>query len=163
MSVGTIWNPGMMSSLRTDWRTPRRLFEMLNREFHFSLDLCATPDNTLAPHWIEPDEDSLSKEWWSLSNGEAWWCNPPYGRGLGDWIEKAYRTSRTADSPTIVMLLPARTDTKWFHNYCLKGEIRFLRGRLHFDDGGGRAPFPSMIVVFRPSAQEKPTLKGAER
>ncbi len=159
MSVGTIWNPGMMSSLRTDWRTPRQLYKMLDQEFRFSLDVCAEPSNAVSRtmHFLDPNEvDALTVSWLPLVPGSVW-CNPPYGRKVGDWIGKAYRESGSSNSPTVVMLLPARTDTKWFHDYCLKGEIRFLRGRLQFDDSGGRAPFPSMIVIFRPPVQGVPT------
>lgn len=148
-AVGTIWNPGMMSSIRTDWATPRQLFEMLHHEFDFVLDVCATAQTALCGRWIHKGEDALSQNWETLSLGGSIWMNPPYGRKVGHWIEKALRESATS---TVVCLLPARTDTSWFHDYCLKGEVRFLRGRLYFDDNhspGSRAPFPSMLVIFR--------------
>lgn len=137
---------GMMSSTRQDWATPWRLYETLNREFHFTLDVCADPSNAKATEfWTE---GSLERKWLPRTNG-AVWCNPPYGREIGRWVEKAYRESRGFFP--VVMLLPARTDTQWFHDYILdKAEIRFLRGRLYFDDAAkARAPFPSMIVIFR--------------
>ena len=148
-TVGRVWaTAGMKSSIRTDWATPRSIFEMLDREFHFDLDACATEATATLP-----------RNFVSMALDQAWehrvWCNPPYGRTLGRWVEKAYRESRLGS--LVVMLLPARTDTQWFHDYCLRGEIRFLRGRLEFDDAkrgrDGRAcrcPFPSMVVVFRP-------------
>lgn len=144
--VGRTWNAGVMSSIRSDWATPRTLFEMLDKEFHFTLDVCADPQTAVCEEFFS--QDALTRHWVPLKDG-AVWCNPPYGRAIGDWVERGYRETRHYG--TVVMLLPARTDTQWFHEYCLKGEIRFLRGRLSFDDQKtrGRAPFPSMIVIFR--------------
>jgi phage N-6-adenine-methyltransferase len=149
--VGTIWNKGMMSSVRQDWATPRTLFEMLSKEFHFTLDVCATAETAVCEEFFF--SEALERHWVPVVDGSVW-CNPPYGRKIGDWVEKGYRESRGYG--TVVMLLPARTDTQWFHDYCLKGEIRFLRGRLSFDDQKrkSRAPFPSMLVIFR--AREQP-------
>lgn len=148
--MSTCHTPGMFSSLRQDWATPRTLFEMLDREFNFQLDVCATAETACAPRWIHKGEDALRQDWEALAAGQAIWMNPPYGRKVGDWVEKAYRTS--THGATVACLLAARTDTSWFHDYCLKAEIRFLRGRLCFDDKRkGRCPFPSMIVVFRPT------------
>ena len=79
--------------------------------------------------------------------GATVFCNPPYGRDLGAWVRKGYEEARKPGTK-VVMLLPARTDTKWFHEFCVKGEIKFLKGRLKFGDGKGTAPFPSMVVVF---------------
>jgi phage N-6-adenine-methyltransferase len=142
--VGRVWQTsGMSSSIRTDWATPVTLFSMLDREFHFQLDACATEITTTCPAWF--GSDALARIWAPVT-----WCNPPYVRLIGDWIEKGYRESQHGN--TVVMLLPARTDTQWFHDYCMRAEIRFLRGRLCFDDRPnrvGRCPFPSMIVVFR--------------
>lgn len=141
----------MMSSLRSDWATPRNLFEILNQEFQFDLDACATNSAiSKCARYFSPKENSLSEKC-------CWrrrvWVNPPYGRGLGDWVEKGYRSALIGDrqlTEYVVMLLPARTDTSWWHDYCMKGEIRFLRGRLSFDNQRkGRAPFPSAIVIFR--------------
>jgi len=131
-----------MTSLRSDWATPRKLFEWLDREFHFELDACANAGNAALTTFFT--HGSLDKPW-----AKRTWCNPPYGRGMGLWILKAVEESRRGN--TTVMLLPARTDTSWWHEYILpNAELRFLRGRLNFDDGGGRAPFPSVIAVFRP-------------
>jgi len=142
----------MFSSLRQDWATPRALFEMLHREFHFVLDVCATAETATTPRWIHKSEDALIQDWEKLAIGQAVWMNPPYGRKIGDWTEKAYRTARHGS--VVVCLLPSRTDTSWWHDYCMKGEIRFLRGRLCFDDKRrGRCPFPSAIVVFRPGGK----------
>jgi len=137
----------MMSSIRQDWATPRQLFEMLDREFHFTLDAAADSSNAKCEEYFGCG--SLDRPWVPLKDG-AIWCNPPYGPRLGNWVEKAFRETIGRKYGVAVLLLPARTDTKWFHDYCLKGEIRFLRGRLNFDDTRhARAPFPSMIVIFR--------------
>lgn len=155
-SVGSILSPGMRSSLRQDWATPTQLFYFLNREFEFDFDACATRHNAKCANYYDPRINSLSTDW--ASSGKSIWCNPPYGRSIGEWIRKGYETSLAGS--TVVMLLPARTDTVWFHSYCLKAEIRFLRGRLRFDDERrGRAPFPSMIVVFRAA----PSNQGAKQ
>jgi phage N-6-adenine-methyltransferase len=140
---------GLMSSLRQDWATPSQLFETLNREFQFALDVCATADTAKCRRYIDKAEDATGCNWEQLSCGQACWMNPPYGRDIGRWIEKASREARLGC--TVVALLPARTDTSWFHAYILgKCEIRFLRGRLEFDGTKrARAPFPSMIVIFR--------------
>ena len=150
-SVGRIWNPGVMSSVRMDWATPWRILKMLSAEFNFALDACATPETAVCKNFFSPPfQDALSDSW-DVFDGSAVWCNPPYGRAIGKWVEKAYRESGHGN--TVVMLLPARTDTQWWHDYCMKGEIRFLRGRLNFDDTRrARAPFPSAIVIFRPGS-----------
>ena len=147
MRISSTWNKGMMTSVREDWRTPRSLFHFLDLEFHFALDVCASPQNFMVPAYYTVEDGSLDRSWGTIE-GTAAWCNPPYGRKIGDWIYKAWAESQRG--ATVVMLLPARTDTRWFHDYCLKGEIRFLQGRLCFDDlRRKRAPFPSMIVIFR--------------
>jgi len=151
-AVGRRWNAGVMSSVRTDWSTPRQLFEMLDREFHFTLDACATSKNLPRPgiEHIDPSiSNALIRPWVPLEQG-AVWCNPPYGKELPWWIYKAH-AENAMHFLTVVMLLPARTDTKWFHQYCLdRAEIRFLQGRLSFDDNRRkRAPFPSMLLIFR--------------
>jgi phage N-6-adenine-methyltransferase len=145
VQVGALWNSGMMSSLRQDWATPKVLMELLHKEFHFTLDVCAAPDTAVCEEFF--GSGALDRCWVPVQAG-AVWCNPPYGREIGKWVEKGFRES--ADHQPVVMLLPARTDTQWFHDYCLNGEIRFLRGRLNFDDlKPSRAPFPSMLVIFR--------------
>ena len=138
----------MMSSLRADWGTPATLFKTLDAEFHFVLDVCATAETTKCPRWFNKSEDAFTKKWGKEANGRPIWMNPPYGREIGAWVAKACQESRLG--ATVVCLLPARTDTAWFHDYCLKGEIRLIRGRLSFEgQRKGRAPFPSMIVVFK--------------
>ena len=132
------------SSESVEWATPQFLFDALNMEFGFTLDVAATPENAKCSRFFSKDQDGLKQDW----SSEIVWMNPPYGRHIGKWIAKAFYAAQ--NGATCVCLIPARTDTSWFHKYCLKGEIRFLRGRLYFNDGDGRAPFPSVIVVFRP-------------
>ena len=130
----------IFTSLRPDWRTPKGLFDELNSEFKFDIDVAASSGNALCEKYYTEKDNGLIQPW----EGKVW-CNPPYGRGVGVWVKKAY------ESPCLsVLLLPSRTCTSWFHDYCLKAdEIRFIRGRLKFDDGEGRATFPSMVVIFR--------------
>jgi phage N-6-adenine-methyltransferase len=134
-------NKEVMFSSRTDlWETPQGLFDELDAEFHFDLDVCALPENAKCEKYYTPEQDGLSQEW----NGVCW-CNPPYGREIGKWVRKAAKSGTT-----VVMLLPARTDTKWFHDYILhRAEVRYLRGRLKFGGGKNSAPFPSMVVIYR--------------
>lgn len=143
-------NTDVMFSSKTDlWETPQALFDELNNEFHFSLDVCAIPENAKCEKYYSPEVDGLRQSW-VVSDGAAW-CNPPYGRQIGKWVQKASETSTCGQ--TVVMLLPARTDTKWFHEYIYKKdfvEIRFLKGRLKFGNSENSAPFPSMVVIFMP-------------
>ena len=126
-----MFNKHLFSSLRLDWQTPKALYDALDGEFHF--DPC--------PH--VPAFDGLAVEW-----GTCNFVNPPYGREVGKWCEKAM--SESHKGKTVVMLLPSRTDTQWWHDVVMKAdEIRFIRGRLHFDGHRSGAPFPSAIVVFR--------------
>lgn len=136
---------GMMSSNTPEWATPQSFFDALNREFSFTLDPCSTHENAKCEKHYTKEEDGLSKDW----GGESVFCNPPYGRELPKWVKKCYDESRHA---TVVMLIPARTDTSYFHDYIYgKAEIRFVRGRLKFNDGKQGAPFPSMVVIYRAS------------
>lgn len=119
-------NNALFTSKTGLWETPQEFFDKLNREFDFTLDACATPE-----------QDGLSMPW-----------NPPYGRQVGQWVKKAYMSAQTG--ALVVMLLPARTDTAWFHDYIYRrAEIRFVRGRLKFGGSRNSAPFPSMVCVFR--------------
>ena len=135
---------GMFSSKTDLWATPQDLFDKLNEEFHFTLDVCALPENAKCERYYTPEIDGLSQKWDGVC-----WCNPPYGRAIGKWIEKASKARE--EGATVVMLLPARTDTRWFHDYVYKdyAEIRFIKGRLKFGGAKNAAPFPSMIVIFR--------------
>jgi phage N-6-adenine-methyltransferase len=127
-----------------EWPTPQWLFNSLNAEFGFTLDPCATPANAKGRKFFAKAEDGLSRDW----SHDVVFMNPPYGRVIGRWMRKAYESSRTG--ATVVCLLPARTDTDWWHRYVMKGEIRLLKGRIKFEGAQHAAPFPSAIVVFRP-------------
>ena len=138
----------MFSSKSEDWETPQDFFDSLNQEFHFSLDAAASDSNAKCPIYFTKRENALLKNW----GGYSVFCNPPYGREIGAFVKKAYEESKKPNT-SVVMLLPARTDTKWFHEYILgKAEIRFLRGRLKFGSAVNSAPFPSMVVIYRKGA-----------
>ena len=123
-------NSALFTSIRPDWRTGMAIQRQLEHEFQFTLDPC--PPN--------PEADGLVISW----EGHRVYCNPPYGRYVLDWIHKH------KEAELAVYLLPARTDTEWFH-YCVKeaDEIRFIRGRLRFDGATENAPFPSVLIIFR--------------
>ena len=141
-------NTDLMFSSETDlWSTPQEFFDELNDEFHFDLDVCALPENTKCERFFSPEQDGLKQKW-----GGCVWCNPPYGRTVGRWVQKAAQSAQ--DGTTVVMLLHARTDTRWFHEYIYQKpnvEIRFVSGRLKFGGSSNNAPFPSMVVIFRPT------------
>ena len=128
-------------SHKTDlWETPQDFFDRLNDEFHFNLDVCALPENAKCKRYFTPEVDGLKQDWVGTV-----WCNPPYGRQIAKWVKKAAESDCT-----VVMLIPARTDTGWFHDYIYgKVEIRFLRGRLKFGEAKWNAPFPCMVVIWR--------------
>lgn len=140
-------NQGMMSSNTDMWATPQDFFNELNAEFNFQCDVCATNDNAKCDKYYSPEEDGLQQEWQGVC-----WMNPPYGRQISPWVKKAYESS--LNGATVVCLLPARTDTKWWHEYCMKGEIRLVKGRLKFGDGKNSAPFPSAVVIFGSKAKQ---------
>lgn len=145
-------NTELMFSSKTDlWSTPQDFFNKLDDEFHFTLDVCATAENAkCAGYFTEgmlQDSEGLPMYWHS-EPVRTIWMNPPYGRTIGLWVRKAWQTSQLGD--TVVCLLPARTDTKWWHDYCMRGEIRFIKGRLKFGGQKNSAPFPSAVVIFRP-------------
>ena len=133
-------NQGMFTSKTDQWATPQDFFDKLNEEFGFTLDVCALPENAKCNAYYTPEINGLEQLW----HGTCW-CNPPYGRGIGEWIKKASE----ADA-TVVCLVPARTDTAWWHDYAMKADdIRFIRGRLKFGGSKNSAPFPSAVLVFR--------------
>ena len=139
-------NNGLMSSKSCEWATPQKFYEELNNEFVFDLDPCATIENHKCDTFYTKEINGLKRSW----GGHRVFCNPPYGKEIGKWVEKAYKEN-LLNNVFIVMLLPARTDTKWFHNWIYKksnAEIRFIKGRLKFNDGKQSAPFPSMIVIY---------------
>ena len=135
---------GLMSSNTVEWATPKAFFDELDKEFHFTLDPCCTIQNKKCKKYYTKEDNGLSKNW----SGETVFCNPPYGREIVDWVKKCHWES--LKGTTVVMLIPARTDTSYFHDYIYKKhEIRFVRGRLHFNESKQGAPFPSMVVVMR--------------
>lgn len=130
-------------SSKTDlWSTPQEFFDKLNVEFGFDLDVCATPDNAKCDSYFTKDDDGLKQVWSGVV-----WLNPPYGRGIGQWMHKANEAAK--DGAIVVCLVPARTDTKWWHDYVIHHEVRFVRGRLKFGGSKNSAPFPSAVVVMR--------------
>lgn len=143
-------NTEVMFSSKTDrWATPQDFFNELNKEFHFTLDVCALPENAKCEKYYTPEQDGLTQPWTGVC-----WCNPPYGREIGEWVRRAHFAAAAGN--TVVMLLPARTDTRWFHEYIYqKRDPRFIKGRLKFGDGKNSAPFPSMVVVFEAKKEEE--------
>lgn len=128
------------------WSTPQEFYSKLNDEFKFELDICAEPWNHKCKDYFTPEDDGLSQDW----SGKTCWMNPPYGRELKHWVEKAFNESQKG--ATVVSLVPSRTETAWFQDYCLKGEVRFVRGRIYFTDVDGktgRPRFGSAVVIFR--------------
>ena len=135
----------MYSSKSNEWATPQDFFDKLNAEFQFNLDPCATDENHKCNKYFTRETDGLSQKW----GGYCVFCNPPYGREIGAWVEKCYHEAQK-ENTVVVMLIPARTDTKYFHDYIYhRSEIRFIRGRLKFGNSNQGAPFPSMVVIFR--------------
>jgi site-specific DNA-methyltransferase (adenine-specific) len=143
-----------LTSIRDDWRTPHNIFDALNQELHFTVDAAANDFNALLPRYWTKEMDAFKQSW----RGHRVFCNPPYGRDAGRWIAHFYNAVRIGGAEIVVALLPARTDTRAFHDYIYNMpnvEVRFLRGRLRFGrpvDGEpmAPAPFPSMICIFRP-------------
>jgi len=137
-------NNSLFSSQTCLWSTPQHLFDELNEEFGFNLDVCALPENAKCDSFYTPSDDGLLQNWDGVC-----WCNPPYNDKINDWLLKARR--EVYNGCTVVFLLPSRTDVKWFHNNVLgvADEIRFIKGRLKFGGSENSAPFPSMVVIFK--------------
>jgi len=147
----------MFSNINNAWCTPQPFFEELNKEFHFTLDPCATSVSAKCKKFYTAVEDGLKQDW----GGETVFCNPPYGRQIGKWVKKCFEEGQKPNT-TVVLLIPSRTDTRYFHNYILgKAEIRFIKGRLTFWDMDGEkykmrdfksmtpAPFPSLLAIYK--------------
>lgn len=153
--------PVRVRSTAQDWATPQEFFDKLHEEFGFTLDVCASAENTKCERYFTIDDDGLSQPWDGVC-----WMNPPYGRDIAKWMKKAYEES--LKGTTVVCLVPSRTDTRWWHDYAEKGEKRFVKGRLKFLDMSGKtlrhetasvrdgrhapntgAPFASAVVIFR--------------
>lgn len=135
----------MFSSKTCEWATPQEFFDQLNETFRFNLDPCATEENAKCRKFFTAADDGLKQSW----GGYRVFCNPPYGKEIGAWVQKAYEESKKPGT-MVVMLLPARTDTSWFHDYIYDKhcEIRFIKGRLKFGGQKNPAPFPSMLVIY---------------
>lgn len=132
----------LFSSRTDDWSTPQEFYDSLNAEFGFTLDPCADDTNHKCEKYFTKVQNGLVQDW----RGERVYCNPPYGRGISEWVAKCANHEGLA-----VMLIPARTDTKWFHQFVYKKpnvEVRFVKGRLKFGNSSNSAPFPSMVVIF---------------
>lgn len=150
-------NPCLHTSKKQDWVTPDWLFKTLDDEFHFTLDAAASERNAKCEKYYTEADDGLKQKWVGIV-----WCNPPYNKAIKKWVKKAYEESLTGT--TVVMLIPARTETDYWHNYIFgKAEIRFIHGRVRFlyEDGAEsrNAPFPSAVVVFGTGSYEVKTLK----
>lgn len=148
-------NQALLSSKKMDYCTPLDFFDRLDAEFHFILDSAASDQSAKCSVYYTPEMDGLKRPW-DTTQG-AVFCNPPYGRRIGEWVRKAYEEAKKG--VTIVLLIPARTDTSYFHEYIYGvAEIRFVRGRLHFTDETGNpyppAPFPSMVVIYNGERHE---------
>lgn len=134
----------IFSSKNDEWETPQDLFDKLNDEFHFTLDPCASDLNYKCDTYLTVNDNGLEANW----GGQRVFCNPPYSK-VSKWVKKCYMESLKPET-IVVMLIPARTDTKYFHDYIYnRSEIRFIKGRLHYSNSKNNCPFPSMIVVFR--------------
>jgi len=135
----------MFSSTTDQWATPQDFFDKLDNEFHFTLDPCADETNYKCNNYYNKEQDGLKQDW----GGNIVFCNPPYGNVIKDWVKKCSDESKKLNT-IVVLLMPARTDTIYFHKYIYNKvkEIRFIKGRLKFGDSKNAAPFPSMVVVF---------------
>jgi len=150
-------NKALLSSKNMCWCTPQDFFDKLNEEFSFDLDAAATEKTAKCKQYFTPETDRL-KSSWAVAGDGAVFCNPPYGREIGKWVQKAYEEAKTGRR--IVLLIPARTDTTYFHEFIYnKAEVRFIRGRIRFTDEDGiaynPAPFPSMLVIYNGGKEDQ--------
>ena len=125
------------SSKTPEWSTPQDLFDKLHKVWEFTLDVCATEENAKVLYFYDKADDGLKQSW----KGHVCWMNPPYGREIVKWMRKAFQESLRG--AVVVCLVPARTDTVWWHDYAMKGDVTFLKGRLKFGGAKNSAPFPS--------------------
>ena len=136
--------PGLTSTGNVVAETPKYLFDRISSIFNFSLDVCALPENAKCENYYTPKDDGLSKPW----RGGVW-CNPPYGREISSWVKKAYEESQKEYNSFVLMLLPARTDTKWWWDWVQgKATLFFIKGRVKFGDHNVGAPFPSVLALY---------------
>ena len=137
-------NKEMFTSNTDLWATPIEFYKKLDEIYKFTLDVCATDENAKCDKYFTKEIDGLQQQW----DGSVW-MNPPYGKEIIKWMKKAYESS--LQGATVVCLVPSRTDTRWWHEYAMKGNITFIKGRLKFGDAKNSAPFPSAVVVFKPA------------
>jgi len=156
----TFWNEkAAFSSRDNTWTTPQDFYEELHKEFNFGLDAAALESSALCSEWYGPDHpqenrrDALTRNWTEDAAGKTIWLNPPYGRSIKEWVKKADRES--ARGGVVVCLVPARTDTAWWWDYCIDHEVRFIRGRLKFGNQPNSAPFPSAVIIMGRQAGAK--------
>jgi phage N-6-adenine-methyltransferase len=142
-------NKLMFSSERETWETPQDFFDLVNKEFNFDVDVCALPNSAKCKKYYTPEIDALKQKWEGVC-----WMNPPYARVItGKWVE--YAQSQAVRGTVVVALLPARTDTVWFHDAMVsEPAIMFLKGRLKFGGAKNAAPFPSCLIVFSDNQSE---------
>ena len=142
-------HPVIFSSDSVEWGTPQALFDAQNLIHNFTLDVAASVKNHKCPRYFTQKMDGLAQSW----KGERCWMNPPYGRAIRHWMEKACNESK--NGALVVALVPARTDTIWWHSFAMKGQIEFLKGRIKFcsEKAVGTAPFPSALITFHPSTE----------
>lgn len=137
-------NAGLLSSNTDKWATPQKFFDDCNAKYGpFDIDVCADAENAKCSVYFDKEVDGLKQEW----VGKCW-MNPPYGREIGKWMKKAKQSYGAG--ATVVCLVPARTDTNWWHDYAMHGEIIFIKGRLKFGNAKNSAPFPSALIIFKP-------------
>lgn len=137
-------NKGMLSSATDQWATPQDFFDKVNLQYGpFDVDVCADADNAKCSVFFDKNADGLKQKW----TGKCW-MNPPYGRDIYKWMEKAHQSWQ--EGATVVCLVPARTDTRWWHHFAMKGRVIFICGRLKFGNAKNSAPFPSALVIFDP-------------
>lgn len=134
-----------LSSKNEDWETPKELFYKYDNIYHFTIDIAASKDNALCEKFFTIEDNALIQDWGGYGN--VCWMNPPYGRKVSAFMKKALEESRKG--ATVVCLVPSRTDTAWWHECAMMGEITFIKGRLRFSNAKDSAPFPSAIVVFK--------------
>lgn len=154
-------NLGLFSSKTDEWETPKGFFDQINDEFNFDIDLCATLENAKCPRFITKADDFITCCPWEWDKPDysgkhkIGWMNPPYGRKISEFMRKAYECYFVGGM-TVVCLVPARTDTSWWHDYVQdRAEVRFIKGRLKFGDSKNSAPFPSALVIYNPKINRK--------
>ena len=154
----TFYSTTALTSLDDTWTTPKKFYEKLNEEFNFKLDAAALKSSALCKKWYGPDHpevnrrDAFLHNWTEEAENSSIWLNPPYGRTIKEWFKKANLESRRGG--VVVCLVPARTDTAWWWDYCIEHEIRFIRGRLKFGNQPNSAPFPSAVIIMKNQASQ---------